>query len=337
VAAGEKDSEEDRLLRGRLVGDRLVGVVEDIAPGVRRILAPNPSLMTGPGTNTYLLGDGPLVLVDPGPDDDDHLVAILGAVGDDRLRCVLATHTHVDHSPLARRLREATGAEVLGFGPAPILPAHHHAQPAADGTADPATDLPHDAPHDPGGVDSHDMTFAPDRRLDDGDRVRIGEVELVAVHTPGHCSNHLCFELAGSGLLFSGDHVMSGSTVVIAPPDGDMAEYFDSLERVRSRRPTRIAPGHGAMIEDPAGVLEEYMSHRRSREQQVLAGLMGAGAEGVTTDTLVAALYADVPAELHPVARFSVWAHLRKLAAEGRAVGDDPEDIAAPWHSPAWV
>jgi glyoxylase-like metal-dependent hydrolase (beta-lactamase superfamily II) len=291
--------------------------------------------MTGPGTNTYLIGDGPLALIDPGPDDDDdHLVAILEAVGD-RLRYVLATHTHVDHSPLARRLREATGAEVLGFGPAPIIPAHHHPKPTANGPTDPATgprDGPHDAPHSPGGVDSHDMTFAPDRRLGDGERVRVGDVDLVAVHTPGHCSNHLCFELAGSGLLFSGDHVMSGSTVVIAPPDGDMREYFDSLERVRSRRPTRIAPGHGAMIEDPAGVLEEYVSHRRSREQQVLDGLVVAGADGVTTDTLVAALYAEVPAKLHPVARFSVWAHLRKLAAEGRAVGDDPEDIGAPWH-----
>ncbi|MCU4186232.1 MBL fold metallo-hydrolase [Acidiferrimicrobium sp. IK] len=303
---------------------RAVGVVEEVAPGVRRILAPNPGLMTGPGTNTYLLGDGPVALIDPGPDDDAHLVAILEAVGD-RLRYVIATHTHVDHSPLARRLREATGAQVVGFGPAPALPAHHHPPiPPAGGAGEAAAHSP---------ADAHDLDFSPDRRLGDGDRLRVGAADLVAVHTPGHCSNHLCVELAGSGLLFSGDHVMSGSTVVIAPPDGDMADYMESLERIRSRRPTRIAPGHGDMIDDPAAALDEYLTHRRSRERQVLDGVLAAGGAGTTAEALVALLYAEVPSALHPVARYSVWAHLRKLGAEGAVRGDDPDDVGAPWRA----
>jgi glyoxylase-like metal-dependent hydrolase (beta-lactamase superfamily II) len=303
---------------------RLVGVVEDVAPGVRRILAPNPGLMTGPGTNTYLLGNGPVAVIDPGPDDDAHLVAILEAVGD-RLRYVIATHTHIDHSPLSLRLHEATGAEVLGFGPAPTIPAHTHTA-AADGTA----------PSGDGGrspADAHDLTFAPDRRLADGDLVRLGPLDLVAVHTPGHCSNHLCFELAGSGLLFSGDHVMSGSTVVIAPPDGDMHDYMEALDKVAHRHPTRIAPGHGGMIDDPAAVLEDYTSHRRSRERQVLEGVVASGDGGVTPEALVAAIYAGVPAALHPVARYSVWAHLRKLAGEGLVRSADLDDVTAPWYT----
>ncbi|MGH8918428.1 MAG: MBL fold metallo-hydrolase, partial [Acidimicrobiales bacterium] len=181
------------------------------------------------------------------------------------------------------------------------------------------------------GLDSHDRTFAPDRLLGDGDQLDTGELRVEAVHTPGHCSNHLCFQLADTGLLFSGDHVMSGSTVVIAPPDGDMTDYLAALERVRHLRPRRIAPGHGAMIEDPLAVLDDYLAHRRQREDQVLAGLASAGPGGITTGQLVEAIYVGVPDALHPVARFSVWAHLRKLAAEGRARSPDTDEIGAPW------
>jgi glyoxylase-like metal-dependent hydrolase (beta-lactamase superfamily II) len=282
------------------------GVVRDVAPGVRRLLAPNPGMMTGPGTNTYLLGDDRVAVIDPGPDDDRHLEAILAAVGD-RLGWVLATHTHVDHSPLSARLAAATGAEVLGFGAAPSR----------------------------GSLDAHDLTFAPDRRLGDGDHLTTPELTLTAVHTPGHASNHLCFELGQTGLLFSGDHVMAGSTVVIAPPDGDMAAYMTALERVRDLRPRRIAPGHGAMIEDPGAVLDGYLAHRRSREAAVLDTLRRAGAAGATPVDVVSVLYTDVPEALHPVARYSVWAHLRKLAGEGRAAGVDPDDLDAPWWDPA--
>lgn len=288
------------------------GVVEEVAPAVRRLVAPNPGLMTGPGTNTYLVGGDRLAVIDPGPDDDAHLAAI-EAAGGGRIAWVVVTHTHVDHSPLARRLAAQTGAQVLGFGPPP-----------------PGLDRRGGAHH----LDAHDMGFRPDRRLGDGDVLGIGDLDLVAVHTPGHASNHLCFEIAGTGLLFSGDHVMAGSTVVIAPPDGDMALYLESLERVADRRPRRIAPGHGTMIDDPGAVLEEYLRHRRSREAQVLAGLPADHQPGVTTGELVEALYVDVPDALHPVARYSVWAHLRKLAGEGRARGADPDAPDAPWWRP---
>jgi glyoxylase-like metal-dependent hydrolase (beta-lactamase superfamily II) len=281
------------------------GRAVEVAPGVTRIIAPNPGYMTGPGTNTYLLGDTRLALIDPGPDDDAHLAVLLEAVGD-RLGWVLVTHTHIDHSPLALRLQQATGATVLGFGPAPV--------------------------HSSGPLEAHDSAFAPDRRLGEGDRLDTGELAIDAVYTPGHTSNHLCFELAGTGLLFSGDHVMSGSTVVIAPPDGDMAVYLESLRRVRQRAPRRIAPGHGDVIEDPAAVLDHYLRHRTEREAQVLAGVRTAPTEGITAEQLVAAIYTDVPAHLHPVARYSVWAHLRKLAAEGRATTAELDDLAAPWH-----
>jgi glyoxylase-like metal-dependent hydrolase (beta-lactamase superfamily II) len=278
----------------------------EVAPGVVRIIAPNPGMFTGPGTNTYLIGSGPLALVDPGPDDDVHLAAVCEAVGD-RLRWILATHTHYDHSPLSVKLREATGASVIGFGPAP------------------------QGANLVSGVNGHDRAFSPDRLMGDGDRLDAGDFAIDAVYTPGHASNHLCFELAGTGLLFSGDHVMSGSTVVIPPPDGDMALYMDSLEKVRARPLTTIAPGHGDLIPDPAAVLDGYLRHRREREEQVLAGLAAAPPGGVTAEALVTEIYRDVPTALHPAARSSVWAHLRKLAAEGRASAADVDDIDAPW------
>jgi glyoxylase-like metal-dependent hydrolase (beta-lactamase superfamily II) len=290
----------EHLRPGRLV---------EVAPGVVRIVAPNPGMMTGPGTNTYLLGSDRVALVDPGPDDDAHLATLVEAAGD-RIRWILVTHTHIDHSPLTSRLKQATGAEVIAFGPAPA------------------------AANRMNGTESHDTSFAPDRLLGDGDRVDTGEVGIDAVYTPGHTSNHLCFQLAGTGLLFSGDHVMSGSTVVIAPPDGDMAVYLESLEKVRALAPPRIAPGHGDVIDDPARVLDDYMRHRLEREAQVLAQLPSREEHGVTPEQIVAVLYRDVPEKLHPVARYSVWAHLRKLAADGKASGAEPDDLNAPWTLP---
>jgi glyoxylase-like metal-dependent hydrolase (beta-lactamase superfamily II) len=174
--------------------------------------------------------------------------------------------------------------------------------------------------------------FVPDRILTDGDRLEAPEFRLDAVHTPGHASNHLCFELAGDGLLFSGDHVMQGSTVVIAPPDGDMTEYLESLERVRRLGVRRIAPGHGQVIEDPAAVLDEYLRHRLARQAAIARQVARADRDHpVDTDQLVEAIYTDVPDQLHPIARYSVWAHLRKLAAEGVAASADIGDIDAKW------
>jgi glyoxylase-like metal-dependent hydrolase (beta-lactamase superfamily II) len=282
-----------------------VGQPVAVAPGVRRILAPNPGMMTGPGTNTYLVGDEEVAIIDPGPDDPDHLAAIVAAVGGS-IRWILVTHTHIDHSPLAAALQTATGAPTLGFGPAPSL------------------SVP--------GLDGHDRGFVPDGVLGDGDRLDGREFSLGAVHTPGHASNHLCFELIGDGLLFSGDHVMQGSTVVIAPLDGDMSEYLESLDKIQRMGLRRIAPGHGHIIEDPAAALDEYRRHRLAREAAIAALVAPVGpGDPVTIEQLVEAIYTDVPDHLHPIARYSVWAHLRKLAAEGTAVSADLGDISAPW------
>jgi glyoxylase-like metal-dependent hydrolase (beta-lactamase superfamily II) len=259
------------------------GVASALSPLVRRIVAPNPGMMTGPGTNTYLIGIDEIVVVDPGPDVESHLDAIAGC-GGDRLRWIVCTHTHPDHSPGVAGLKERTGAEVLAFD-------------ARDG-------------------------LEIDRPMADGEVIEATEFVLRAVHTPGHASNHLCFVLEQERMLFSGDHIMEGSTVVIAPPDGDMAAYLESLERLTTLRPRlrSIAPGHCHLIEKPAAMIDEYIKHRLERERQVLSVLER---EGTTTiEPIVQELYAEVPEELHVMAGMSVWAHLRKLADDGKVKGD---------------
>ncbi len=265
------------------------GVARALSPLVRRVLAPNPGVMTGPGTNTYLVGIDEVAVIDPGPDDPSHRDAILGC-GGDRIRWILVTHTHADHAPGAGPLAEATGAEVLAF----------------------------DARDD----------LRIDRPLADGDVLEGTEFRLTALHTPGHASNHLCFLLEQERLLFSGDHVMSGSTVVIAPPDGDMSHYIESLERIRELPLRAIAPGHGELMDDPRGVVDGYLTHRRAREAAVHAALEAIGP--TTVARIVERVYTDVPEHLHPVARYSVWAHLEKLVAEGRAQRDG-EGLDATW------
>jgi glyoxylase-like metal-dependent hydrolase (beta-lactamase superfamily II) len=251
-------------------------------------------MMTGPGTNSYLVGTDELAVVDPGPDDGRHLDT-LAELGAGRIRWIVVTHTHPDHAPGAAGLARRTGAEVLGYR-------------ADDG-------------------------FVPDRLVGDGEDVAGRGFTLRAVHTPGHASNHLCWLLLDEQMLFSGDHVMQGSTVVIAPPDGDMALYLDSVHRVSVRQPpvATIAPGHGSLITDPARVLTGIIEHRLARETAVALALAQAGR--ATVDELLPRVYTDVRDELLPVARFSLWAHLRKLGAEGAVVGDDPADIEASWTS----
>jgi glyoxylase-like metal-dependent hydrolase (beta-lactamase superfamily II) len=274
--------------------DRLVvGEVVEVARGVRRILAGNPSVMTGPGTNTYLIGSDELAVIDPGPDDlEEHLDAIASA-GRDRIRWILVTHTHPDHAPGAAGLKQRTGAQVLGF-------------------------------------DERDG-FVPDATIGDDWSLDAPGFRLRALHTPGHASNHLCYRLDDDRLLFSGDHIMSGSTVVIGPPDGDMAAYLAALERVRGIDLEAIAPGHGPFIAEPLPVIEQYITHRLAREAAVRAALVAAGTASIPE--LVEAVYTDVPASLHPIAKFSVWAHLRKLADEGAATTTDRDDVEAAWSS----
>ena len=273
---------------------RPVALLDDVV----RVTAPNPGVMTGPGTNTYLVGRRQLAVVDPGPDDPRHLDAVATA-GAGRIRWIVVTHTHPDHAPGAARLATWTGAERLGF--------------AATGG------------------------FHPDRTVGDGFALGPPGPALSAVHTPGHASDHLCWLLDRVGadgpsrVLFSGDHVMQGSTVVIAPPDGDMGTYLASLRRVRGLDPpvVAIAPGHGSVITDPAGAVDAYLAHRLERGARVAAALEAAGS--ATVDDLVAEVYADVDEERHPIARRSLWAHLRLLADGGRATAGDPGDVGTTW------
>lgn len=247
------------------------------------VLAPNPSLFTGPGTNTYLVGAGALLCIDPGPDDDSHLRAILDAVArrDARIAVILLTHSHPDHRPLARRLSAATGAPVraldvaLGDDGAALL------------------------------VDSESVSAT-------------AGVALRAVHTPGHASDHLCFFDEDSGALYTGDHVLSGMTTVINPPDGDMTAYMASLERIRELRPSVIHPGHGTRVDDAAALIDDYITHRREREAQVERAARSRG-EQVAPADLVPEIYAGYPQGLYALAARSVEAHLDKLAREGRA------------------
>lgn len=294
-------SEAERLGDGRGMTWRLqqaegapllASAVVELSPGIRRLLAPNPSPLTGPGTNTYLLGTDEVAVVDPGPDEPDHIDALLAA-GAGRIRWVLVTHTHPDHAPAAGRVARATGAEVLGF---------------AEGPA-----------------------FRPEREIGDGFVLEVGGRRLRALHTPGHASDHLCFLVEGLGLLLSGDHVMAGSTVVIAPPDGDMVAYLASLERLLRLDPPleAILPGHGPVVPDPLAYVGGYLRHRLERERAILDAL--ADEPGQSIPELVEALYADVPAALHPAAELSVWAHLRKLRAEHRVLPHGEVELEATW------
>jgi glyoxylase-like metal-dependent hydrolase (beta-lactamase superfamily II) len=272
--------------------EMIVGVARALSPLVRRILAPNPGIMTGPGTNTYLVGIDEIAVIDPGPDDAEHLDAVAGC-GGDRIRWIVLTHSHLDHSPGAAGLKERTGAEVLAFEP-----------PA-------------------------DAGLVVDTVIGDGFQIEATEFRLTALHTPGHASNHLCYKLEEEHALFTGDHVMSGSTVVIRPPDGDMATYIASLERVRAMRLKKILPGHGHIIEDPYEVLDFYLAHRAEREAAILEALKVAGTTDI--DGLVETVYVDVDEERHPIARHTVHAHLRKLADEGLVTGTDLDDLDAKW------
>jgi glyoxylase-like metal-dependent hydrolase (beta-lactamase superfamily II) len=255
-----------------------------LAPGVRRIRAPNPGMMTGSGTNTYLLGLGEIAVLDPGPDEPGHLDAILAQAGA-QIRWVITTHTHKDHSPLARKLGRETGARLIG------LP------PPADGR--------------------QDETFHPDLLPIDGETLVLGGISLVAIHTPGHASNCVCYLLARERVLFTGDHVLGGVSPVILPPDGEMAAYLHSLEKLAAYDFEFIAPGHGEIMPRGKRMIELLHAHRMMRESKVLRCL-GDGAASLAH--LTSRVYDDVPAERHEWARLTLLAHLIKLAREDRVV-----------------
>ena len=255
---------------------------------VWRIVAGNAGLMTGPGTNTYVFGEHGRTVLDPGPDDDRHLQAILKA-GGANIRWILATHTHRDHSPLAARLARLTGARVIGL-PAP-----------RDGR--------------------QDESFAADHNPADGEVLMLGDSRVVAIHTPGHASNCVCYLLERERLLFTGDHVLEGVSPVILPPDGDMGAYIASLDKLMPFEFERIAPGHGDVLPRAKRVLTALRAHRIFREDKVLRRL--AEAREASIATLTPLVYDDVPADRHEWARLTLEAHLIKLLREGRVAEQD--------------
>lgn len=262
----------------------VAGRLEPISPLVSRIVAPNAGMMTGPGTNTYLIGREEVSVIDPGPADEGHIERIVAATGD-RLRRVLATHTHRDHSPGATLLAERTGAELFGMPPPP--------------------------------TPENDRAFSPDRVVAHGERIDCGEYTLEVIHTPGHASNHACYLLTEESMVFTGDHIMNGSTVVIAPPDGNMGQYLRSLALLKRYGLARIAPGHGEVLESPDAVVDWIIAHRNEREAKVLERL--GRIEPSAIDTLLAEVYDEVEPRLLPLAKYSLRAHLEKLQEEGRA------------------
>ena len=276
------------------------------APRLRVVLANNPSPLTHKGTNTYILGSGRVAVVDPGPLDDHHLAAILGALDPgETVDHILVTHPHRDHSALAVRLAAATGAPVHAFGT------------AEDGRSPGMTALA--AQGMTAGGDGLDTGFAPDLRLADGDRIIGSDYEVTALHTPGHLGSHLCF--AAGEVLFSGDHVMGWSSTIIAPPDGDMGQYMESLSRLESGPWCQFLPGHGAPITEPEQRLNDLIAHRRNREAQVLAALTGGPASAAA---IARRLYADLPPALLPAAERNVLAHLLDLHGKNRAKMEGP-------------
>ena len=264
--------------------DIVAGVASTIAPGIVRITAPNPSVMTGPGTNSYIVGDRELVLIDPGPDIESHAKALIEAVGN-RLKWIVCTHTHLDHSPAAHAVKAATGAPIAG------------AVCAQDGR--------------------QDAQFVPDRVLSEGDTVSVPGVTLRAIQTPGHVCNHLCYLYEQRKLLFTGDHVMQGSTVVITPPNGSMRDYLSSLDKVLGLDIAELAPGHGRVIRSPHDEVRKIIAHRLKREAKVLDALKRKSPGSL--DELVPLAYDDTPERLYPVARRSLHAHLIKLVQDGKA------------------
>lgn len=258
---------------------------------VRRLTAPNPSVMTGPGTNTYIVGDedAGYAVIDPGPNDPVHVERIARLVGK-KLHYIICTHSHDDHSPGAAPLKALAGGTIMG-------------RPTAEAVREM-------------------WPFEPERVLEDGERLQVGDSTLRVLHTPGHQSNHICLLLEEDRLLFTGDHIMNGSTVVISPPDGNMHAYMKSLERLRKEPVDYILPAHGYVLGSPVAEIDALIEHRLGRERKVIAGLKKAGA-GATIDRLLPLVYDDVPTTLYPMAARSLRAHLDKLVIDGRATMND--------------
>lgn len=271
------------------------GVSSKLSPRIRRIVAENPSAFTLHGTGTYIIGQGNVAVIDPGPLDEKHTNAILKATEGEIISHLLITHTHNDHSPGAALLKEATGAKTFGFGP------HGSGKPGMK-------------PEEGG-----DMAFVPDVEVRDGDIISGEGWSVKAIHTPGHLSNHICFELIEEKTLFSGDHVMGWSTSIVSPPDGDMTEYMASLEKLLDYDHKIYWPTHGPAIEDPHPFVKGLIAHRHGRMGQIRSCLQKGSMD---IPTMVKAMYTDVPEYLHPAAARSVYSHLIMMVEKGEVLCD---------------
>jgi len=280
------------------------GEVVEVSPLVRRLIAPNGGPFTFTGTCSYLVGRGRLAVIDPGPEDDAHMAAILQATEGEAIAHILVTHTHRDHSPGARRLRALTGAPIFGCKP------HVTIEHAPSGRLDA----------------SHDMEHAPDHVMEDGETLQGDGYTLTAVHTPGHASNHLCFAFAQENALFSGDHVMAWSTTIVGPPDGHMSDYMASLDKLRARAESIYWPGHGGPVRDPQRFLRALAGHRRYREGAIVTAI-GAGLD--TIPAIVAKIYEGLDPRLTGAAGLSVLAHLEDLVARGLVDAGGPATLTA--------
>ncbi|WP_159587420.1 MBL fold metallo-hydrolase [Chelativorans xinjiangense] len=279
----------------------------EVAPGVRRLTAGNPSPFTFHGTNSYLVGKDTLAVIDPGPDDEAHLAALIEAVDGRPVSHIFVSHTHRDHSPLARRLAEVTGAKIAAEGP------HRAARPLRIGEINPL-----DASAD---TDFRADILLPDNALVEGDGWAIR-----AVHTPGHTANHCVFALEGTGITFSADHVMAWSTTIVAPPDGAMADFMASLDKLLERRDRLFLPGHGGPVVKPQHFLRGLKTHRKMRERAILERLSSGDR---TIPEIVRAIYRDTDPRLHGAAALSVLAHLEDLVSRGRTCAEGEPSIDA--------
>ncbi len=284
------------------------GVIERIAPGLRRITARNPNAFTFHGTGVFIIGDGDVAIVDPGPNDSAHVDALLEGLKGETVSHILITHTHNDHSPAAAPVKSSTGAKTYAFG------AHGSGQE-------------NNVRIEEGG----DLDFLPDVEVRHGDVIEGTGWRVECVYTPGHTSNHMCFSLPDSGILFTGDHVMGWSTSVIVPPDGNMAAYFASLELLLARDDDILIPTHGPAITTPKPFVQSFIDHRNAREVQIETCL----SKGIRdVRTMVKTMYRNVDERLHPAAAMSVLAHLQHMVDTGRARYEGTMDANGIFHAP---
>ncbi|MCA1489638.1 MBL fold metallo-hydrolase [Sinorhizobium alkalisoli] len=281
------------------------GEAVPVAGDVQRITVNNPGPFTFHGTNTYIVGRGSVAVIDPGPEDEAHFRALMTALKGREVTHIAVSHTHRDHSPLARRLKEATGAVIFGEGP------HRAARPLHEGESNPF-------------AESSDTDFAPDIALADGERIEGDGWRLTAVATPGHTANHMAFALDGTGILFSADHVMAWATSIVAPPDGAMADYMASLDKLLAREDRLYLPGHGGPVTAPDSFVRALKAHRKMRERAVLQRLRAG--DRMIPD-MVKVIYASTDPRLHGAAALSVLAHIEDLIEHGRIETDGPPSL----------